>query len=96
MWIHILSVIVMEIIDSISNTKGYDYLWLEKINLTHEELKYVILPMNITNIIYCLVFFVGLTMLVWVHINNLLLNKTTFERFNLHKNRNNRITSSVG
>ena len=95
MWIHILSVIVMEIIDSISNTKGYDYLWLEKINLTHEELKYVILPMNITNIIYCLVFFVGLTMLVWVHINNLLLNKTTFERFNLHKNRNNRITSSV-
>ena len=96
MWIHILSVIVMEIIDSISNTKVYDYLWLEKINLTHEELKYVILPMNITNIIYCLVFFVGLTMLVWVHINNLLLNKTTFERFNLHKNRNNRITSSVG
>jgi len=96
MWIHILSVIVMEIIDSISNTEGYDYLWLEKINLTHKELKYVILPMNIINIIYCLVFFVGLTMLVWVHINNLLLNKTTFERFNLHKNRNNRVTSSVG
>ena len=86
----------MEIIDSISNTEGYDYLWLEKINLTHKELKYVILPMNIINIIYCLVFFVGLTMLVWVHINNLLLNKTTFERFNLHKNRNNRVTSSVG
>ena len=96
MWIHILSVIAMEIIDSISNTEGCDYLWLEKINLTHKELKYLILPMNIINIIYCLVFFVGLTMLVWVHINNLVLNKTTFERFNLHKNRNNRVTSSVG
>ena len=94
MWIHILSVIVMEIIDSISNTEGYDYLWLEKINLTHKELKYVLLPMNIINIIYSLVFFVGLTMLVWVHINNLLLNKTTFERYNLHKYRYDRVTSS--
>lgn len=95
MWIHLLLVIVMEIINTILILNDKHSVKIMDTNVKYDE-EYVVFSMNILNIIFCLLFLVPLTILVWVQINNLLFNKTTFERFNLHKNRNNRVTSSVG
>ena len=39
-------------------------------------------------------FFLPLTLLLWVQLNNFLLNKTTFERFNTHTQERNSFNDS--